>query len=53
MRDNYYRSEPAWQQRVLSTPPLRDRHGRRLFFIRAGVWNPEKIDFRQASIVMR
>ena len=43
------RSDPAWQQRLLSMPPLRDQHGRRLLLLRTGVWNPDKADFRQAS----
>ena len=43
----FERSEHMWAQRVLSTPPLRDQHGRRLFFMRLGGWNPDKADFRQ------
>lgn len=43
----FARSDPAWEQRLLSTPPLRDQHGRRLVFMRTGAWNPDKAGFRQ------
>merc|ERR1711879_1063711 len=43
------RTEPVWRQSLLSTPPLRDQHGRRVVLVRAGIWNPQTVDFRQFS----
>jgi len=43
------RTEPVWRQRLLSTPPVRDQHGRRILLMRTGVWNPEKVDFQQIT----
>ena len=45
----FEKSDPVWNMRVVSTPPLRDQHGRRLFLMRAGEWNPDKVPFAQAS----
>ena len=45
----FEKSDPVWDERVMSTPPVRDQHGRRLFLMRAGAWNPDKIPFSEAS----
>ena len=49
----YDRSDPAWEQRLLSTPPLRDQHGRRVLLMRTGAWNPDMADFRQACRIVQ
>ena len=44
----FEKSNPVWDQRLFSSPPLRDQHGRRLFLMRVAPWNPDKVPFSQA-----